>query len=98
MATRIHIKHEASGMTKEGYYGFSWTYLFFGWFVPVIRGEVGVGALHILFTMCTLGLWQLIVCFLYNKQYMTRMLTAGWTLIGNEQEVIEAKMALSIGL
>lgn len=96
MATQIHIKHEQSGMTKYGYYGFSWTYFFFGWFVPLFRGELGVGALHLLFTIFTFGIWQLIVCFLYNKQYMTRMLTAGWTLVGNEQEIKEAKLALSI--
>ena len=96
MATQIHIKHEQSGMTKDGYYGFSWTYFFFGWLVPIIRGELGVGALHLLFTLFTLGIWQLIVCFLYNKQFMTRLLTAGWILVGNEQEIREAKMALSI--
>ena len=96
MATQIHIKHEESGMTKDGYYGFSWTYFFFGWLVPIIRGELGVGALHLLFTLFTLGIWQLIVCFLYNKQYMTRLLTAGWILVGNEQEIRGAKMALRI--
>ena len=69
MATAVPIKHEQSGMMKTGFHGFSWTYLFFGWFVPVFRGELGVGALHLLFSIVTLGLWQLILCFLYNKQY-----------------------------
>jgi hypothetical protein len=96
MATQIMIKHEQSGMMKNGYYGFSWTYFFWGWLVPIIRGEIGIGALHLLFTIFTLGFWQLIVCFLYNKQYMTRMLTAGWSLSGNEAETREAKVALMI--
>ena len=96
MATQIYIKHQQSGMTKAGYYGFSWTYFFFGWFVPLFRGELGTGALHLLFTIATLGLWQFIVCFLYNKQYMTRMLTSGWELAGNEVELKAAKMALSV--
>jgi len=39
MAKPIIIKHKASGLIKKGYYGFSWTYLIFGWFVPVFRGE-----------------------------------------------------------
>ena len=30
MATSVIIKHTASGLTKKGYYGYSWTYLFFG--------------------------------------------------------------------
>ena len=51
MATPIMIKHPATGMTKTGYYGFSWTYLFFGPLVLLVRGELGIGALHILFTV-----------------------------------------------
>jgi len=96
MATEIQIKHSASGLFKTGLYGFSWTYLFFGWFVPLFRGELGVGALHLLFTFFTFGLWQLIVCFLYNRQYMTRMLTSGWVLAGTDQDNIKARAALNI--
>ena len=96
MATEILIKHKDSGLIKTGIYGFSWTYLLFGWFVPLFRGELGVGALHLLFTFFTFGLWQLIVCFLYNKQYMTRMLTGGWVLAGTDQDNIKARAALNI--
>ena len=81
---------------KTGLYGFSWTYLFFGWFVPIIRGELGVGALHLLFTFVTFGIWQIIVCFLYNKQYMTRMLTNGWELAGTDEENRNARAALGM--
>jgi hypothetical protein len=73
-----------SGMIKISCYGFSWTYLFFGWFVPLFRGELGVAALHMLFSIITLGLWQIIVAFLYNKQYMTRMFMAGWVLADSD--------------
>jgi hypothetical protein len=45
MASSILIKHPDSGLMKKGYYGFSWTYLFFGFFVPLFRGELGVAAL-----------------------------------------------------
>ena len=80
MATRVMIKHPASGLIKSGYVGFSWTYLFFGWWVPLIRGELGIAALHLLFSIVTLGLWQPIMAFLYNRQFMTRKLTNGWVL------------------
>ena len=96
MATTIPIKHKESGMIKTGLYGFSWTYLFFGWFVPLFRGELGVGALHLLFSLVTFGIWQLVVCFLYNKQYMTRMLTNGWELAGSEDQNQLARAALNI--
>ena len=96
MATAVPIKHKESGMMKTGYYGFSWTHLIFGWFVLLFRGELGVCALHFLFTFVTFGLWQLILSFLYNKQYLTRMLTNGWELAGNENENLKARAALEM--
>jgi len=98
MATAVTIRHSQSGLTRKGYFGFSWTYLFFGWFVPIFRGELGIAALHLLFTIVTLGWWQLIVCFLYNKQYMTRMLTSGWVLADSLDRNAEAAMRLGVVL
>ena len=97
MATKVIIQHSATGLTKNGYYGFSWTYLFFGWFVPLFRGELGVAALHLLFSFVTLGFWQLVLCFIYNKQYMTRMLEKGYVLKDSETNMLQARMALGIG-
>lgn len=98
MATAVLIKHPPSGLIRKGYYGFSWTYLFFGWLVPVFRGELGVGALHLLFSLVTFGLWQFIVCFLYNRQFMTRMLTSGWVLADSDTQNATAALALGIAL
>jgi hypothetical protein len=96
MATAVTIKHSSSGLVKKGYYGFSWTYLFFGWFVPLFRGELGVAALHLLFSVVTFGFWQLVLCFLYNKQYMTRMLTNGWVLADSAERNSAAALRLGI--
>ena len=90
------MRHSPSGLTRKGYVGFSWTYLFFGWFVPLFRGELVVAALHFLFTLVTGGLWQLIVCFLYNRQYMIRMLTSGWILADSEVRNAMAAAKLDI--
>nr|WP_294841177.1 hypothetical protein [uncultured Methylotenera sp.] len=96
MATKVIIQHPVNGLTRNGYFGYSWTYLFFGWLVPLFRGELGVAALHMLFTLFTFGLWQLIVSFLYNKQYMTRMLEKGYVLKDTEQVMAEARASLNI--
>ena len=96
MATAVLIRHTQSGLTRKGYYGFSWTYLFFGWFVPLFRGELSTAALHLLFTLFTFGLWQLILCFIYNRQYMTRMLTSGWELADSEANNALARARLNI--
>jgi CHASE2 domain-containing sensor protein len=93
---KVRIIHSVSGIAKSGYVGFSWTYLVFGWFVPVIRGELAVGVLHLVITFVSFGLSQLIFPFLYNRQYMNRMLTAGWALDTNDPNVDIAKEKLDI--
>ena len=64
--------------------------------MPLFRGELGVAALHFLFTMFTFGLWQLIVSFTYNRQYMTRMLEKGYQLKDTETVMAEARIKLGI--
>ena len=98
MATPVFIRHTASGVVRKGYYGFSWTYLFFGWFVPLIRGELVVAALHLVFTIATAGLWQVLACFIYNRQYMTRRLTEGWVLADTDDNNRNAAVALGVAL
>jgi hypothetical protein len=96
MATKVMIKHPASGLIKNGYFGFSWTYLFFGFWVPLIRGEIVISILHLVLTMVTFGLWQLIASFIYNKQYMTRMLENGYVLQDNDDVMQRARLSLGI--
>lgn len=96
MATVVMIKHPASGLVRKGFHGFSWTYLFFGWWVPLFRGEIGLAILHLIVTLCTFGLWQLIVAFLYNRQYMTRMLEKGYQLSDTEAAMNQARISLGI--
>jgi hypothetical protein len=81
---------------RSGYYGFSWTFLFFGWFVPVFRGELLAALFHLAITVATLGLWQVIIAFLYNKQYMTRMLEKGYVLNDTEEVNESARRKLGI--
>jgi len=98
MATKVLIKHQQSGLVQKGLFGFSWTYLFFGWWVPLFRGELGVAALHLLFSIFTFGLWQFIACFIYNKQYMSRKLTSGWILADTPELSQRAALKLGIAL
>lgn len=97
MARKVMLQHPPTGLIRSGYYGFSWTYLFFGWWVPLFRGELGVAALHLLFTLFSFGLWQLIVAFLYNRQFMIRMLEKGYVLADREEVMASARVALGIG-
>ncbi|WP_289460370.1 hypothetical protein, partial [Klebsiella pneumoniae] len=72
------------------------TYLLFGWFVPLVRGELGVAVLHLVITIVSAGLSQLIFAFIYNRQYMNRMLTSGWRLDVSDENCEIARRVLGI--
>ncbi len=93
---KVLMKHSPSGLVKKGYVGYCWTYLFLGWLVPVTRGEIGIGVLHLILTAISLGLFQFVMPFLYNKQFMTRHLTAGWALSDTEEANANARLKLGI--
>ena len=94
---RVNLKHSNSGLNKPGYVGYCWTYFFFSFFVPIFRGEILIGVLHLIFSIVTFGLFQLIIPFLYNKQFTTRMLTSGWELSDTEENMQLARLKLGIG-
>jgi len=81
----VILRNKASGVGKTGRLGWSWTYLYFGFWVPLVRGEIGIAALHLLFTAITFGVFQIIWSFFYNKQHMTRLLTNGWEVNDSDQ-------------
>jgi len=62
--------------------------LYFWFFLPIFRGEIGIGLLHLVFSILTLNIFQLVMSFLYNKQYTSRMLTSGWQL--SDEETVNA--------
>ncbi|MFM6991627.1 MAG: hypothetical protein ACKOWD_10100 [Rhodoferax sp.] len=92
----VRLIHPDSGLVKTGYIGYSWTYLLFGWFVPLVRGELGVAVLHLVITVFSAGISQLIFPFLFNRQYMQRMLIAGWHLDPLDANFELAQRALGI--
>ena len=96
MARKVALLHPQTGLMKSGFYGFSWTFLFFGWFVPLFRGELLIALLHFTITVITIGLWQIIFAFLYNKQYTSRLLEKGYVLNDTEEVNEEARQKLGI--
>lgn len=96
MASKVLIQNPINGLTNMGYFGFSWTYLFFGGLVPLFRGEIGIGCLHILLSFITFGISNIIFSFLYNKQYMTRMIEKGYVLKDSESVMYLARKKLGI--
>jgi hypothetical protein len=82
---KVILKHD-SGLTKEVKKGFSWTFFFFGLFVPLIRGDLKwaaiMFALQLLTATFTFGIGafvvSLIFAFTYNKIYIKDLLEKGY--------------------
>ena len=94
---KINLKHTNSSLNKPGFVGYCWTYFFFSFFVPIFRGEILIGVLHLIFSVVTFGLFQLVIPFLYNKQFTSRMLTSRWELSDTEENMQIARLKLGIG-
>jgi hypothetical protein len=94
MAKSILIKNPQNGLLKNGVYGFSWTYLFFGGLVPLFRGEIAIAILHIILSIMTLGISNIIFAFIYNRQYMQRQITQGFKLADRPE--VNAACAVAI--
>ena len=92
----IKVKHKESGVEGSCFVGYSWTYFFFGFFVPIFRGEISTGIFHFIFSIVTFGLFQLVMPFLYNKQYSIRLLKNSWVLEDSEEKNSLARLKIGI--
>ena len=93
---KIKVKHNESGIQKNCFVGYSWTYFFFGFFVPVFRGEISIGVFHLILSMITFGIFQMIMPFLYNKQFSIRLLNNSWSLNDSEENNTIARQKIGI--
>lgn len=76
MATAITLKK--GELIQKSYVGFSWTTLFFGFFVPLFRGDVLWFIVFLILNTTTFGIVNLILCFLYNGIYTKNKLKEGF--------------------
>ncbi|WP_435163662.1 hypothetical protein [Paenibacillus glycanilyticus] len=75
---KVALRH-TSGVTKRVKVGFSWTMFFFGWLVPLIRGDIKGWFKIWLLGIVTLSLYYWIAIFTYNNNYIKQLLTEGYT-------------------
>lgn len=79
---RVRLRHETSGMVKECKVGFSWTTLFFGVFVPLIRGDIKWALIMFVLAIITFSISWLVFPFVYNKIYIQSLLERGYVADG----------------
>ena len=77
MATEINLKK--GNLAKKGLVGFSWTTLFFGFFVPIFRGDFTWAIIMVVLEAITCGASNIVMAFFYNnKIYTAKLLENGW--------------------
>lgn len=97
MAQIIRLKHPQSGVVKSGFYGFSWTTLFFSGFPAIFRGDLITGAIVLVLSASSFWIVAVIWAFLYNRVYTTRLLEQGYVFDDAPDKVEKARRALRIG-
>ena len=67
-----------NGQQKVITTGFSWTSLFFGVLVPLIRADLAGFVIQCALGFFTVGLSWIIIPFTYNDSYESRLKADGW--------------------
>ena len=90
----MKISLKKNNVLKEVPFGFSWTNLFFGFFVPLLRNDLIWAFVMLILAVLTCGFSQMIFPFFYNKIYIQSLLEKGW-MPANENDkaiLVKAKM------
>lgn len=106
MATAVQLRHPTTSLTKTGYFGFSWTTLFFGPFPALFRGDfitfIGGFVILLIIAFATAGFGVFVVyiiwAFMYNKYYTRRLLERGYALSDTAEKDKRAADALGVVL
>lgn len=84
------------GLIKECPTGFSWTTLFFGIFVPLLRGWMGFAVIWLIASVCTLGIACLIFPFIINKKYIEHLMQLGFGPASQADYAVLSSIGLTI--
>jgi hypothetical protein len=106
MAIRIPMKDPKTGVIVDGFYGYSWTTLFFGALPALFRGDfktfAWTAALMIFLAVTTFGVgtvvFSIVWSFLYNKYYTRNLLKEGHVFFGTEEQNREFARAIGFDL
>lgn len=90
------MQNPETGIVKRGFYGFSWTTLFFSGFPAFFRGDIITGVCVLIASCLTGAIAQIIWAFMYNRFYTLKLVEHGYRFIGGEQEVLMAKNRLGV--
>jgi hypothetical protein len=82
--TIVNLENPRTGQRRQAPIGFSWTNLFFGFFVPLVRGDWKWAVIQFFAALFTGGLCWLVFPFIYNRLYASDLARNGYTLVEGE--------------
>jgi hypothetical protein len=95
---KLNLKNPLTGEIKQAPVGFSWTTLFFGLFVPLIRADWLMAVIMLGVAMITFGLSNIVFAFVYNKLYIKNLIyKQGFKVTGSNKGNLD-KVSASLGL
>ena len=96
--TTLSMENPNTGAIKQAPVGFSWTCVFFGFFVPMTRGHWGGAFVWFLLAVITLGLANFVLIFIYNKQYLNYLIGQGFKVKGSPTDlrIVEEKLGVNL--
>lgn len=75
---KVRLVNPITKVTEERKVGFSWTSFFFGFFVPLFRGDWKWSLIMMAAAFCTMGFSGIVFCFIYNGINIKEMLAKGY--------------------
>lgn len=87
---------KGAGPVKEVKTGFSWTMLFFGGFVPLLRGDPKWLLIWMVACPLTFGIAGFIFPFIYNKSYIKGLLASGYVVADESSKTLMQSKGLVI--
>lgn len=96
MAQVVMMKDPKSGIIKKGFFGFSWTTFFFGFFPALFRGDLKVAFLVCILQFITCGIAGIIWAFIYNKRYTLKLIERGYEFCDTPEKNMAARAALGV--
>lgn len=96
--TTLIMKNKNTNDIKNAPVGFSWTGLFFGFFVALFRKHYSAAVLWLVLALFTGGLAWFFFPFLYNKEYIKHLVKKGYEVRHSEVpvDIIESKLKITL--
>ena len=93
----ISFENKKTNQFKLAPVGYSWTNLFFGFFVPLFRGDWKWAIIFLIVGIVTWGFGSIITSFFFNKLYASDLMKAGFkikSLNGADKDLVKAKLGI----